>query len=205
MKPVIVKIGGSVVAAGRLAAVLDVVARAARPTVIVTGGGPFADAVRAAQDRLGFSELAAHRMAILAMHQTAEIALAEQPELVPVETLGQIWRAHESGRVGVWLPARMTNSDRRLGIGWSVTSDALAARLAERMKADVILVKSRAVPQAASADDLAAEDIVDPVFPKIVARAGLDWRVLPSDDLARLMELLAGTGTAKPSGPQHRT
>ena len=71
MKPLVVKIGGSLVETGRLREILAIVARAQRPTVIVPGGGPFADAVRNAQAEFGFSDEAAHRMAILAMHQTA--------------------------------------------------------------------------------------------------------------------------------------
>ena len=37
--------------------------------VLVPGGGPFADAVRAAQPRMGFDDRAAHAMALLAMEQ----------------------------------------------------------------------------------------------------------------------------------------
>jgi aspartokinase-like uncharacterized kinase len=196
LKPVVVKIGGSVLTSGRLGKVLDAVAKAKRAVVIVTGGGPFADAVRETQKRLKYSDLAAHRMAILAMHQTAEIVLPASDRFVAVETPGDIRRVHDDGKAGVWLPARMAASDRTLATDWSVTSDALAARLAERIGADVVLVKSCAVAAGRSADDLAAEGIVDPAFPQIVARAGMAWHVLSSDDLARLTRILSRT-TAK--------
>ena len=66
------KIGGGLLAhQGCLDVVLAVIADVARerPLLIVPGGGPFADAVRAQDDRLGLSDEAAHWMAVLAMDQ----------------------------------------------------------------------------------------------------------------------------------------
>ena len=72
-----------------------------------------------------------------------------------------------------------------------MTSDALAARLAERLKgAEVVLVKSCAVPLGATLEELASAGIVDPVFSQIVARAGVAWRVLGAGDEERLGALL---------------
>lgn len=192
MKPVVVKIGGSVLAAGRLRAVLDVVVNAGRAAVIVAGGGAFADAVRKAQKQLGFSDPVAHRMAVLAMHQSAEIVLAANAAFMPVETLRGIRNVHEKRQVCVWLPARMVLADRTIATDWSVTSDALAARLAERLGgADVILIKSCAVSSEATADQLASDGIVDTVFPRIVERADVNWRALESSNLTGLTEALA--------------
>jgi DNA-binding LacI/PurR family transcriptional regulator len=48
---------------------------------------------------------------------------------------------------------------------WSITSDGLAARLAERLRcSDVVLVKSRGVAEDASAFDLARDGVVDAIF-----------------------------------------
>ena len=65
---VVVKLGGSLGAAGTLALWLAAVREhGGGRAVIAPGGGAFADAVRVAQRRDGFSDVAAHRMAILAM------------------------------------------------------------------------------------------------------------------------------------------
>ena len=61
-RPVVVKLGGSVVRSAELPAWLDAIAASRHPIVIVPGGGALADEVRAAQARLGFGDGAAHRM-----------------------------------------------------------------------------------------------------------------------------------------------
>ena len=70
-RPIVVKLGGSVVRSQELPAWLDVIAASPRPIIIVPGGGAFADEVHAAQAELGFGDGAAHRMALLAMDQLA--------------------------------------------------------------------------------------------------------------------------------------
>lgn len=191
MSPLVLKLGGSLAETGRLRDHLALLGRARRAVVVVPGGGPFADAVRAAQKSMGFSDAAAHDMALLAMHQMAEAMCDLAPRLVAVERLDAMaaaWRRH---RVPVWLPTKLCAGDRRIPRDWSITSDGLAARLAERLcDAEVALVKSCPVPAAASAPALARAGIVDPVFPVIVARAKLAWRVLGEGDEARLRVLL---------------
>ena len=71
VRPVVVKLGGSVVRSGELVAWLDAIAAARCPIVVVPGGGALADEVRACQSELGFGDPAAHRMALLAMDQLA--------------------------------------------------------------------------------------------------------------------------------------
>lgn len=174
----VVKLGGSLIRSASVAPVLKLVVRARVPVVIVPGGGGFADEVRRLQPLLNLSNKAAHRMAILAMHQNA-LALADlQPELKPVETLAEIRQTLRSGRVPVWLPLKMCDRDRAVPADWSMSSDGLAARLAERLGDCALLVfKSRAVPADADARALADAGIVDPSFADIVNRSRLSWRI----------------------------
>lgn len=191
MTPVVLKLGGSLAESGRLRRLLALVSRARRPVVIVPGGGAFADAVRKTQKKLGFSDDAAHDMAILAMHQMADVMIDLEPRLLGAESLIGITRAWHRRRIPVWLPANLCAGDRRIPRDWSITSDGLAARLAERLgNVELVLVKSRNVCRTASAKTLARQDIVDPVFPAIVERADLSWRVLGPKDDAVLCELL---------------
>src|ERR1700681_3045121 len=67
--PTVVKLGGSHAFSPHLKDWLDAGARCAGRVVLVPGGGPFSDAVRAAQPRMGFDDRAAHHMALLAMEQ----------------------------------------------------------------------------------------------------------------------------------------
>jgi aspartokinase-like uncharacterized kinase len=191
VKPLVIKIGGSLVETGRLQDILAIVARSKRSAVIVPGGGPFADAVRRAQAEIGFSDETAHEMAILTMHQTAALMREMEPALVVAETLAAMRTAWAEQRVAVWLPARLCARDRRIPRNWTITSDGLAARLAERLgRAPVVLIKSRTVSGDATAAELAREGVVDAAFAQIQHRARLQWSVIGPGEERRLAALL---------------
>lgn len=195
--PLVVKIGGSLMSGERLSGTVALIARARRPLVLVPGGGPFADAVRKAQARHETSDRAAHAMALIAMHQMGLMLEDMQPRLVAVETLASIRQALANNRIPVWLPLRLAECDDTMPADWSVTSDALAARLAERLRFEaVLLLKSRRVPRGPTAEELAASGIVDPVFGDIVARAALAFRILGPGEERELAEICL----AAPSG-----
>jgi 5-(aminomethyl)-3-furanmethanol phosphate kinase len=175
---------------GRLASIVPIVAATRASVIVVPGGGTFADAVRIAQAELGFDDAVAHHMAILAMHQTAHMLAGLEARLAPVETLPAIRRTLTEGRIPVWLPWKLSERDTTIPADWSVTSDGLAARLAERLgRASVVLIKSCKVPDGATLQRLALET-VDPTFVEIVERAGLSWRVLGAGDEDKLAALL---------------
>lgn len=198
----VIKLGGSLAESGRLQSAVRIVAGARVPLVVVPGGGSFAEAVRIAQANLGFSDAAAHRLAILAMHQTAHMLAALEPRLVPVETLAGMWRELTHGRIPVWLPWKLSARDTTIPADWSVTSDGLAARLAERLGGvPVVLVKSCAVPRDATLLPLARSGTIDPTFVTIVERAQLNWRVLGAGDEGELAGLVR---SARPSPRQAR-
>lgn len=192
--PIIVKLGGSLAESGRLASILEIVGGARNPCVVVPGGGAFADAVRSAQAEFAFSDVIAHRMALLAMHQTGLMLAALQPRLRPAETLAGIRRALADGTIPVWLPLKLAEADKQIPADWSITSDGLAARLAERLRrAPVVLVKSCHVGRSTSLAGLTHAGVVDRTFATIVERARLPWWVLGAGDEALLAELLTGS------------
>ncbi len=190
--PTVVKLGGSLAESRRLESILKIVGAARQSCVIVPGGGSFADAVRAAYKKHRLPELTAHRMALLAMHQTGMMLAAMHARLVPVETLAGINKAVADSRIPVWLPLKLTDADQKVSADWRTTSDALAARLAERLGgAQLIIVKSCRIDAADTASQLVRKEIVDPAFAEIVARAGVSWRVLGAGDEAELAQRLA--------------
>lgn len=189
--PTVVKLGGSLADGRRLQAILAIVGAARLACVVVPGGGSFADAVRAAHRKHGISEAVAHRMALLAMHQTGMLLAGMHARLTPVETLAAMRRAIAESRIPVWMPLRLADGDAGVTADWRTTSDALAARLAERLGGgQVVLVKSCRVDRAATAARLVRQGIVDPVFAEIVARAKLPWRVLGTGDDKELSKLV---------------
>lgn len=169
-RPEIVKLGGSLVGDPRLGTLLDRLARRGAPLVLVAGGGPLADGVRALQPRLSLSDAACHRMAILAMEQTAVAFTDLAPGLALADTREALAQAHAQGRAALWLPARMALAAPDLPQNWDLTSDSLAAWLAGEVgAARLTLVKSIAAPAGLPAD-WAAAGLVDPLFPDFAAR-----------------------------------
>lgn len=147
--------------------------------VIVPGGGRFADAVRDAQQRWRFDDLAAHNMAVLAMAQTAHLLCGLQPALHRCDREGELAAALRLGRVAVWSPLELQRERADADTGWDVTSDSIALGLAMRLGARrLVVVKSCAVDASASLEALGAAGIVDRGFAARAARASMSIAVV---------------------------
>ena len=165
---VVLKLGGAQARGPWLDAWLDAIAALAGRIVVVPGGGPFADAVRAQQSLIGFDDEAAHDMAMLAMAQFGRALVGMRPGFVLVEEEAALRATLAQRRTPVWAPLRMASA-AGLTSSWDTTSDSLAAWLAGRLEASrLILVKNG---EAASAQALAARGVVDPDFPAYLAAA----------------------------------
>jgi aspartokinase-like uncharacterized kinase len=167
MSALIVKFGGSLLGSPALPALLAVAARHA--AAIVPGGGPFADSVRLAQAAHGFSDRAAHQMAILAMEQSAHLLAELRPDLLPCRSPADFAAARAANRPALWMPAA-TASAADLPATWDVTSDSLALWLAIALGAErLVLLKSAAV-EGGSPQDWAEAGLVDAHLPTLARR-----------------------------------
>jgi aspartokinase-like uncharacterized kinase len=174
---VVVKVGGSLLAhEAHLDAVLAAIAAAVRRHVrllVVPGGGPFAEAVRDLDRRIGLSDDAAHWMAILAMDQYAHV-LVDRFE----------------GRVPVLAPSKWLRDADPLPHSWDVTSDSIAAWVAGEVGAHrLVLVKP---PGATGA-------VVDAYFPRALP-ASVTPVVVRADRLDELEAALSIT-PSEPARP----
>ncbi len=190
----VVKLGGSLWRSPLLRDWLERLARAEHAPVVVPGGGPFADQVRRAQAHWGFSDRAAHRMALLAMEQMALMLCALDDRLLAVEDPASIRRAIASRRVPVWLPSKMLEGDPQVAEDWTVTSDSLALWLAARLRADgVVLVKSADVPnEIADVEGLQRSGLLDEAFHCHAARLKCPIVLLHRAEGAALADALDG-------------
>ena len=138
------------------------------PLLVVPGGAGFADAVRDVDRRFGLRAETAHRMAILGMEQFGWLL----SDLIP--------------GTRVLLPAGLSLDD--LPASWQVTSDSIAAWVADRVGAErLVLLKA--------VDGLYPEG-VDEYLPTLLARARFETWVISGRDPARITELLdRGTTT----------
>lgn len=193
MTVVVVKLGGSLATAGTLDSWIEIVSRhGAGRCVVVPGGGLFADTVRAAQQRLAFSDCAAHAMALLAMEQYAELLVDKAPEWRRCASLDDLRAVVTVGGIGVWRPRVMVARDPDIAASWDVTSDSLAAWLARRLEARrLVLIKSAPPPPPPfTAKRLAEAGLVDPAFPAYLAPR-CDLVYCGPGDEARLAAALA--------------
>ncbi|MBZ9601293.1 amino acid kinase family protein [Phyllobacterium chamaecytisi] len=170
MKPLVVKLGGSTAGHAEMQRWIDLLASANFPLVIVPGGGPFADQVRTSQKRLGYSDDAAHAMAILAMDQFG-IAIAERhPQLRVARSISQIGEVLDAGATPVWLPSSMTLDAVDIPCSWQITSDSLSAWLARQLSADTLLLVKQTdeYTHYTTVRELAAVGIVDSMLPDML-------------------------------------
>jgi len=192
---VVAKLGGSLADSPQREAWLAALAASVRPLILVPGGGPFARAVRAAQASMRFDDIAAHRLALLAMEQFGVVLAAYSDRYVLASSRGEIEAAIGAGRTPVWLPSAMTLSAPDIPASWDATSDSLAAWLAGAFAARrLLLIKSCDLAGPISLDRLAASKIVDPQFPRFATQSGALISVAGPASLPFAKEILQSGG-----------
>ncbi|MGK2921198.1 MAG: uridylate kinase [Methyloceanibacter sp.] len=196
-RPIVVKLGGSVVRSGALASWLEVIAEAQTPVVIVPGGGALADEVRTCQQQLGFGEASAHRMALLAMDQLAWAVAGVRPGFEVGTTEAVLRAILGRGLVALWAPSALIAERTDIEATWRLTSDSLALWLAGKLGAErCYLIKSVAAARGTrSAQALAADGVVDEAFPAMLADTGVRAAIFGQGDQPALAEALAGDAT----------
>ncbi len=178
----VVKIGGGV-GADALPALCETVGELAghHPLLIVPGGAGFADAVREADGRFGLRAGTAHRMAILGMEQFGWMLSDLIPRAVRCTDLRVV-----PGRAAVVLPAGLPLDG--LPESWEVTSDSIAAWVADRVGAErLVLVKHASVTELPGA--------VDEYLPALLERARFETWVIGPGHLVELLDRGAAAAT----------
>lgn len=190
--PVVIKLGGSVIRSPDLRAWLDVIAGAPCPVVVVPGGGALADEVRQSQSQLGFGDLAAHRMALLAMDQLAWAIAGLRPDFEVGDSEAALAESLAENRIAVWAPFSLIAKRADIAPSWAITSDSLALWLAGRLQARrCYVIKSIVRSQkAASAASLARDGIVDEAFPDMLKDVAVPSCLLGRGDQAALAAAL---------------
>jgi len=175
----VVKVGGSLFdwpeLPRRLAAFLAYRRTIVPPahTVLIAGGGPAVDVLRALDRIHELGDEPAHQLALHALDLTAVILAALVPGSIVVDRIESLDGAWDARSILILAPRRSISELARtarapLPATWDVTSDTIAARLAEALGAQcLILLKSAPLPPAASRRDAARLGLVDPMFPAV--------------------------------------
>jgi aspartokinase-like uncharacterized kinase len=138
----VLKVGGSLAeepaSLRRLCQELSVLAEEFR-ILIVPGGGEFADTVRKFDKVYGLSNTAAHKMAILAMDQYGLFLSDITPNSVAYFALDEVGNC-EKEKMLFFLPSQHMFSEDPLEHSWDVTSDTIAAYIADQLDAKKLIL-----------------------------------------------------------------
>lgn len=191
----VLKLGGSLYGSDELARWARALVPQGLPLVVVPGGGPFADRVRAAQRRWEIDDLHAHAMALLAMEQMGLLLCSLDQRLVPCDSSDSIRVAAHNGQVAVWMPTRQVLAQRAIVADWTVTSDSLALWLARDLDAKgVALIKSADLPAGTvSIVAMQRQGIVDQGLMHFAQRLACSIKLVHRSFSGSLRELFEGT------------
>jgi dihydroneopterin aldolase len=199
--PTVIKVGGSCAAALDLRGWIASIASCAGRVALVPGGGPFADAVRAAQPAMRFDDVAAHHMALLAMEQFGRALASFDNRLSLVDSATTLRRRLREGKVPVWLPVRMALAAVDVPPSWDVTSDSLAVWLAGAIGARRLLLMKQVElpPDPVRADELVRRGVVDKAFAGFLAASGVAAFIVgPADHMAIAAAVCDGSPAGTP-------
>lgn len=108
--------------------------------VIVPGGGIFADLVREIDDKFGLPPRTSHEMAILGMEQMGLFLSNFSKKFLPIRSLEEIKTCLGNKLVPIFLPMGFLLSEDELEHSWDVTSDTIAAYIANETKSEKLIL-----------------------------------------------------------------
>jgi len=202
----VIKVGGSLGRGAKLKAICQQLAELGQEhnLLVVPGGGAFADTVRAYDKRYRLDDDTAHWMAILAMDQYGHLLADQIPASVPTRSLTIAWTVVQTHRIPVFLPFDLLWQADPLPHTWSVTSDSIAAWLAQLTNSAMLVLlknvdglyettpaQAPAMPPLAeiNLEQLTTYEGIDAHLPTLLAKANLDMWVINGEKPERLAEL----------------
>jgi aspartokinase-like uncharacterized kinase len=139
-------------------------------TLLVVGGGALSDAIREAHRQHGLPDGVAHWLCVRAMAIQAEMMLALLPEADRLVRVADFQPT--TARLRILDPWHFLREDepqlaaRPLPESWDVTSDSIAARLAELVGADELVLLKSALPTDSTVAQMSQAGYVDRFFPQ---------------------------------------
>lgn len=132
----VVKVGGSLFPEG---AVNLCQALVGRKVMLICGGGELANLLRKYDEKMDYSDTAAHKSAILCMDILGMLLADKVPGAEGVYYIDQAEEAIGGGKLPVFLPSRFLFREDPLEHSWEVTSDSLSLYIAHQLKAKLLI------------------------------------------------------------------
>lgn len=167
-------------------------------SLIVPGGGPFADQVRLAQAHWDFDDCTAHAMALLAMNQFGLMLKGICPGIELAANKQQLNSVIRRKATAIWLPDIDWLDDEGIAASWSITSDSLSAWLAQTFTAEqLLLVKSINFRQSpTTVKQIVLDKIVDSAFAQFVLPGECSIRLYNQHDWPEFEQSLTNQNDA---------
>ena len=194
----VLKVGGSLAddpaSLTRLCQELSALAKAHR-IAVVPGGGEFADTVRKLDRTYGLSNTTAHKMAVLAMDQYGLLLSDITPKSYVSHSLKEVSNSAK-GMLPIFLPSNLLFREDLLEHSWDVTSDTIAAYVAQLLDAEKLVLVTdvdgifsedpKKTLDAEMVEEVSAEELlgwnrrtsVYKALPKTLLQANLDCYVV---------------------------
>jgi 5-(aminomethyl)-3-furanmethanol phosphate kinase len=172
----VIKLGGSLLDWSELAPRFRVwlAAQTEAVNVVIVGGGAVVDAMRHFDRQHHLTAEAAHWLSIRAMSLTADLVSHLLPEARRVSRVDEL-RCEFSANLQIFEVEGFLREDAAtddaLPCGWEVTSDSIAARVANVLGAsELVLLKSTLPEPALDREGLAQDGLVDAHFARVSRR-----------------------------------
>ena len=162
---------------------------------VVPGGGEFADTVRKFDKTFGLSDVAAHKMAVLAMDQYG-LFLSDITQNAYVSYSLEDISNSLKGKLPIFLPSQLMLREDPLENSWNVTSDTIAAYIAGKLHVEKLVLVTdvdgvfcedpKQNADTKLVDELSAKELqnwnrrtsVDTTLPKMLLETKLDCYVV---------------------------
>jgi aspartokinase-like uncharacterized kinase len=183
----VIKLGGSLLNSSvKMLACLNHISRLNEKKIVVCGGGMFADTVRHAQQSFLFSDGVAHEMAILAMQQTALLCQSLNTQFSLCHDVADLSNAVLNSNSIIWSPSLNDINAAKLPATWELSSDSLAAWLADTLGAkSLMVVKSCHIDPSLPLEWLETQGIIDKNFSYFVNKAPTQYSILSIEDFLK--------------------
>ena len=183
---IVVKLGGSLYNAPELRIWIQILADYSSLTIlIVPGGGPFADQVRAAQKEHHFDDDIAHHMALLAMKQFGLTLTGLDVRCLPFDPHGPI------KSLSVWLPDDTLLAETDLPHSWDLTSDSLALWISAKLRAEQLLLVKQINVKTSSIQKLTEDNVIDPQFSSLFSQHPIQTQIIHSKSYQRFANVVS--------------
>ncbi len=111
-----------------------------KKVLIICGGGELANKIREYDDKIKFSDTAAHKTAILCMDILGILLADKIEEAEAVYSLGDATKVFDEGKLPVLLPSKLLEYLDPLEHSWNITSDSISVYIAWLLKTKILIV-----------------------------------------------------------------